>query len=338
MRLHFRSALCAAVIALATTTVSAAEWVMPTPYGAGNFQTQNAQAFADEVARETNGAVTITLHPAGSLYAHGDIPRAVMEGDAQIGEVLLSTLSSMHPAFGADSLPFVATTYSEASALWEEERDVLTRLMRERGLIPLYAVPWPPQGLYSLNEMTSGANLRGTAFRTYNAMLDQLAQSVGARPTQVEVKDIPDAFRDGRIDVMLTSATTGVITQAWDYLDVFYDIQAWLPKNIVFVNAEEWNKLDRETQVIILRAARNAEDRGWLSSMVDAVEAVKTLFDNGMVILTTDSEVMTDASGGQMRGVDPQLVDALRNAAQQIKADWIRSAGADGQIMLRQLN
>lgn len=333
-----RLKICLAALLITTGPAMAANWTMPTPYPVNNFQTENLQMFADEIARETDGALTITLHPAGSLFSHGDIPGAVISGQAQIGEVLLSTLSTMHPAFGADSLPFVATTYAEAGTLWNEERAVLERLMAERGLIPLFAVPWPPQGLYSLTEMTNGQNLEGTAFRTYNTMLDQMAQSLGAEPTRVEVKDIPTAFLDGKIDVMLTSATTGVVTQAWDYLDIFYDIQAWLPKNIVFVNADVWNALDPDTQTIIRNAARTAEDRGWLSSMIAAVEAVKTLFDQGMVILTTDGEVINDGAGGEMRGVDPRLVEALQNASKQIRTDWVAEAGTDGQTMLRNLN
>ena len=43
----------------------------------------------------------------------------------------------------------------------------------------------------------------------------------------------------------------------------FYDTQAWIPKNVTFVNKAAFDALDKPTQDAMLKAAATAEARGW---------------------------------------------------------------------------
>lgn len=329
------SVMTAAVFAIAAVGAHAETWTMPTPYSDGTFHTVNIRAFADEVERLTDGALIIEIHSGGSLFKHGDIANAVESGEVQIGEVFQSTLSDRSPLFSADGIPFLATSYADAEHLYEAEFELLREVMAADGLVPLFSVPWPPQGLYSRVEITDPAEFAGKAFRVNNATLEQLAQSLGSVPTRLEVSEIPDAFRRGEIDAMMTSATTGASTKSWEFLGFYYDLQAWLPKNIVFVNEEALNALTQDQRDAVFRAARNARSNGWLLSQIDAVEAIKTLFESGMTVLTPGQVLADTGQGGAMREVSPALLDKLAAASEDIKADWLASAGPEGERMLR---
>src|SRR6185503_5662154 len=115
--------------------------------------------------------------------------------------------------------------------------------------------PWPPQGIYAKKELTSADDLKGLKFRTYNAMIGRIAELLGSIPTQIEVPDLATAFATGRVDVMITSASTGVNTKAQDYLTHYIDTQAWLPRNIVFANKEAFDKLSPAEQKAVRDAA-----------------------------------------------------------------------------------
>ena len=316
------------VLCLTALPLSAQTWQMATPYGDGLFQTQTVRDFARDVARATGGGLQIEVHSGASLHAHGDIAGAVAAGDIQLGEVLLSVLSGEGAAYGLDSLPFSAVSYEEAEALWDMQRPLVEAAMAERGLMPLYSVAWPPQGLYTRVEITDPAELRGLKLRTYNATMDDLAEALGMVPVRIEVKDIPDAIARGDLDVMITSATTGASTGSWDYFPYFYDIQAWLPKNIVFVNRAAFDALPLGHRQAMLDAAAAAEADGTISSMIDAVEAVKTLFDRDVTIITSDSEVMETADGLSVKSVSPALLAALEDAARLVTQEWLSGAGA----------
>ncbi|WP_135502087.1 TRAP transporter substrate-binding protein [Roseovarius aestuariivivens] len=293
-------------------------WDMPTPYPDATFHTVNIAEFAKDVEEATGGNLAIKIHSAGSLFKHPEISRAVRGGQVPIGEFFLSLLANEDPVFGADSLPFLATSYDEAQALWAAQEDVITALLDEQGLMPLYAVPWPPQGLYTTKEITSVDDLAGLKFRTYNATLEQFASLAGAAPTQVEVPDIPQAFSTGRVEAMITSPSTGVNSKAWDFLSHYTDIQAWIPKNIVVVNKRAFRRLDEDTQNAVLEAAKAAETRGWEMSKSEAAEMTKVLKENGITVAEPSEE----------------LTQGLRDIGAQMLDTWKENAGETGQQLL----
>ena len=308
----------AAVLAGLAVQVQADTWDMPTPYPDATFHTANITEFAADVAEATGGALEIKVHSAGSLFKHPEISKAVRSGQVPIGEFFLSLLANDHPVFGIDSMPFLATSYDEAERLWAAQKEVIDRFLDEQGLMALYAVPWPPQGLYTTKEINTVDDLAGLKFRTYNATLEAFANAAGAAPTQVEVPDIPQAFSTGRVEAMITSPSTGVNSKAWDFLTHYTDIQAWIPKNIVVVNKRSFRRLDDATQAALLDAAAAAEARGWEMSKAETEAKVAELKENGITVVEPSEELMA----------------GLREIGAGMLEDWKAEAGADGEALL----
>lgn len=311
---------CLAATISLTCGVQAASWDMPTPYPDKTFHTVNIMEFAQEVESATNGALVIKVHSAGSLFKHPEIKNAVRSGQVPIGEFFLSTLSNEHAVFGADSQPFLATNYDEAAKLWNAQKGVVAQLLDKEGLMPLFSVPWPPQGLYTKKEIKSVDDLKGIKFRAYNATLEMFANAVGAAPTQVEVPDIPQAFATGRVEAMITSPSTGANSKAWDFVTHFTDIQAWVPKNIVVVNKKAFRKLDKPVQEAVLAAAAKAEQRGLEMSRKETAEKIQVLKDNGVVIVTPSAELMA----------------GLKKVGDAMLVEWEKAAGDEGKVMLEE--
>ena len=97
------TALTAAVAAPAM----AEKWDMPMAYAATNFHSEVGANFAKCVTEGTGGNLEIVTHPSGSLFAGNEIKRAVMTGQANIGERLLSAHQNENPIYGVDSIPFL---------------------------------------------------------------------------------------------------------------------------------------------------------------------------------------------------------------------------------------
>jgi len=225
----------AAALALVLGLAGAAgaeTWDMPTPYGDTTFHTVNIRQFAQDVAAATDGALEITVHSAGSLFPHGEIKNAVRSRQVPIGEFFLSTLSNEDLAFGIDSQPFVATSYDDAARLWAAQKPVIAGLLAEQGLMPLYSVAWPAQGLYTNGAVETVDDLAGLRFRAYNAALEEFATLARAAPVQVEAPDIPQAFATGQVEAMVTSPSTGANSSAWDFVTHYTAIDAWVPKTL----------------------------------------------------------------------------------------------------------
>lgn len=286
----------AATLALATTA-QAQSWDMPTPYGDSTFHTQNISQFADDVRAATDGALDITLHSAGSLFPHAEIKGAVRNRQVPIGEFFLSRLSNEDLAYGIDSQPFVATSYDDAQKLWNAQKPVITELLAEQGLKPLFSVPWPAQGLYTNGEVATVADLNGLRFRAYNAALEEFATLAGAAPVQIEASDIPQAFATGQVAAMITSPSTGVNSTAWDFVTHYSPINAWVPKNIVVVNQRMFDGLDADTQAAVMAAAETAEARGWEMSAAEAESMTAALAENGITVYEPSPELVAGLQG-----------------------------------------
>lgn len=280
-----------AALAFASPAV-AQSWDMPTPYGDSTFHTQNIMQFADDVRAATGDGLDITVHSAGSLFPHPEIKNAVRNRQVPMGEFFLSLLSNEDLAFGLDSQPFVATSYEDAKTLWDAQKPVITELLAEQGLMPLFSVPWPAQGLYTNGEIATVADLNGLRFRAYNAALEEFATLAGAAPVQIEASDIPQAFATGQVAAMITSPSTGVNSTAWDFVTHYSPINAWVPKNIVVVNQRMFDGLDADTQAAVMEAAAAAETRGWEMSAAEAESMTAELAANGITVYEPSAELI----------------------------------------------
>ncbi len=308
-----------ALLALGLATGATAQtWDMPTPYSDAVFHTQNINQFAADVKEATGGALQITVHSAGSLFKHGDIKNAVRSRQVPIGEFFLSRLANEDAAFGLDSLPFLAASYDEAERLWAAQKPIITELLARQNLMPLFAVPWPAQGLYTKKEIRTVDDLAGLKFRAYNAALETFATLVGASPTQVEAPDIPQAFATGQVEAMITSPSTGVSSKAWDFLTHYSPINAWVPKNIVVVNKKAFDALDPEIRQAVLDAAARAEARGWEMSRAEADAKTAILAENGITVVVPS----------------PELLDGLKQIGARMLEDTLASASDEARAIV----
>ncbi|MBW6393380.1 MULTISPECIES: TRAP transporter substrate-binding protein [Halomonadaceae] len=314
-----RSLLLASACSL-SATAAAAEWTMATPYGDASFHTSNVKQFAEDVAEATGGELTINVHSGGSLVAHGEIKPSVRRGTVEIGEIFLSTLSNEDPIFEVDTLPGVAGSYDEAYQLWQSTKPIISELFANQGMMPLYAVAWPAQGIYTDFELNDPEQFKGLRVRAPNINTQRFVDNLGGSPTETEESDIPTAFSTGRVDAMITSSSTGNAMTAWDYVSHYTDANLWLPKNIVFVNQRAFDRLDEATQDALLEAAARAEERGWQMSRDDNQASLEALQENGITVSEPNEDIAA----------------ALQEAGDQLFADWQERATEQSMQVLEE--
>lgn len=303
--------LCLAQPAAGSTAAPATTWKLATGYRAETFQTRNVEQFARDVEAATQGRLTIEVAPNNSLVKLADIPKAVAGGQVAAGEAIMSGMTQLVPLAGADGVPFVVGSYEAAQRLWSVQRPGIEREFARLGLRPLYAVPWPPQGLYTRKPIREAADLRGLKMRTYNPTTVRIAQLLGAEPVDVPMVQVGQALAEGRMDAMITSAVTGVENRVWGGLTHYYELNAWFPKNIVFVNARAFDALPPAVREAVLRAAATAEERGLVASRYAAAQATEELRRNGM----------------KVEPVPFQLNRDLKRLGEKFSREWVASVG-----------
>jgi TRAP-type C4-dicarboxylate transport system substrate-binding protein len=308
----------AGALALSAAAQAQTKWDLPAAYPATNFHTVNLQQFADDIDRASGGKLKITVHPNASLFKLPEIKRAVQGGQAQIGEILLSAYQNEWQIFGVDGLPFMADSYDEAAKLWRAQKPLLDKKLADQGMMVLYAVAWPPQGVYAKKPINSAADLRGVKWRAYNPVTSRIAELVGAQPVTVQAAEFSQALATGVVESTMTSGATGVDSRLYEHLKYYYDTQAWLPKNAVIANRAAFNALDKATQDAVMKAAADAEARGWTASRRVNTETLEKLKANGMQVLPPS----------------PQLKADLKRVGDTILKEWVERSGAEGKQVI----
>ena len=305
-------------IAFATAASAQTKWDLPSGYGANTFQTKNLEQFAADVKAATGGKLVITVHSGASLFKQPEIKRAIQTGLAQAGEFIISGLANENPLFGADSIPFLATSYADAKRLYDAARPVQEGVLAKQGIKMLFSVPWPGQSLYSVKPITSAEDFKGTKMRAYNPATTKIAQMLGASPVTIQLPELGQALATGAANNFLTSSASGADGKLYEQVKYFYPVNGWLPRNVTAVSQKAFDALDKATQDALVKAAATAEARGWKASEQVDIDSIKVLADNGVTVAPPSESVR----------------EALRKIGETMTEEWLASTGAPGKAII----
>ncbi len=314
-----RLALGALFLAAGMTAAGAqTTWNLPAAYPTDNPHSENLIAFSKDVEAATGGKLKITVHPNASLFKAPEIKRAVATGQAQMGEVLLSIHENEDPIFGIDVVPFLASSFADSKKLYDVSKPAVEKKLASQGVMLLFAVPWAPQGIYAKKEINSVDDMKGLKWRSYNVGTARIGELVGAQPVTIQAAELPQALATGVVNSFMSSGGTGYDSKVWETLTHFYDVQAWIPKNVTFVNKAAFDALDAPTKDAILKASTTAEARGWKAWEEKTAWYLAQLKAKGMKVETPS----------------PALMEGFKKIGDTLTADWLKRAGADGQAII----
>src|SRR5262245_22348080 len=308
----------AAALIAASPACAQTKWNLPTAYPADNPHTVNLAAFGKDISDAPGGTLQPTLHPAASLFKGPDIKRAVATGQAQAGEILISVHENEDAVYGIDVVPFLATSFDDARKLWKASRPHIEKKFGAQGMMVLFAVAWPPQGIYSKKELNTLEDMKGLKWRAYNVGTARIGELVGAQAVTIQAAELPQALATGVVNAFVSSGATGYDSKVWESLNYFYDTQAWLPKNVTFLNKAAFDALDKPTQEAVLKAAAAAEERGFKAWQ----EKTKWYHDE------------IAKKGMKVNPPSPALAAGFKKIGDQLAGDWLKKAGPDGQAVV----
>lgn len=310
-------------VALSTFTMAVmahaqTKWDLATANLTGNFHTENIQQFAADVEKATGGKLKISVHANASLFKAPEIKRAVQGGQVQLGEISVNSFENENPLYGLDGIPFLATSYDRAMKLHKASLKAQNDMLARQGMMMLYTVVWPPNGIYSKKPLDSAADLKGLKWRAYSPSTSRIAELVGAQPATVVTAELSQALATGLIDAFMSSSALGYDTKTYEYVKNFYVTQAWLPKNAVIVNKKAFDALDKPTQAALIKVAEEAEARGWKISQEKNQWFLDALKKNGMAIHTPSPKLQAD----------------LERVGDVMLQDWLKKAGPEGKSVI----
>lgn len=308
----------AATMAVSSLALAVEKWDLPLAWPLGNFHVKNAQVFADEVRRVTDGEVDITIQPGGALgYKGPEMLGVVRDGLVPIGDVLLNQQVGEEPFLGIESVPYLASGFAEVRVLQTFSRPVYEKLAKKHNQKILYIVPWPGQNVYSKTEINVLDDLKGLKIRTVDKNGTDFFGKLGASPTQLPWGEVVPSLASGAINGVTTSSSSGVDGKFWEFLKYCNQFHWQSASNMVNVNLDAWNRLKPEHQEAIEALARELEAKFWEAAINEDEAKLAILSENGV----------------EVSAPNPELRGALVAVAEEMWGDFVERVPEAGPVI-----
>ena len=301
--------LLVAGIATATLFAGAVKLDLNAKYGATNFHTKGAVNFAGLVDKYSKGTVKITVHPGSSLVK-GNPLKAVKDGTAPMTDMFIPFTSGGGKVFGISALPFVANSYDDAFKLYQLSKPAYDAVAKKWNQKMLYAVTWPPSGIYTKKAISSTKDFAGVKARTYDKNSANFVKMAGGNAVALPWGEVYSALQTGMVNGVVTSSASGKDGKLWEVLSNFTKINYAYPLQAVTINLDYWNSLSAEQKDAMLKAAKETEALQWEASKAEDAIALKTLADNGMKINEASDTLKSELSAVGKKLLDEYLKDA----------------------------
>ena len=316
--------ILASVVTMAATGIafsaSAITWDLPAPLGEGNMHTIYLRHFAERLDHYSGGEFTLKVHASQSLIKEKETLKAVRNGQVPIGQFFLYRMGNDHPIYNTSQIPFIAGKADTAWKIWMLSEPKTQELLAKQNAKILVAVTWPETGFYTKEPITSLDQFKGVKFRTFSPYSSRLAELMGSDPVQIQVSEIAQAFATNLVQVMYTSAQTGVDSQAWDFAKYYTHARGGnRSMTLTVVNQKSYDKLSDKMKTALMMAAKDAQTYGWI--LCDSLNAnlMDTLKENGMII----------------QDPIPELDKKIVEVGNTMLKEWADGAGEDGAAILK---
>jgi len=272
-----------------------ASWDMSTVWPDGNFHTRNAMAFAEEVKKQSGGAVNITVKAGGQLGFKGpEHLRAVRDGLVPLADVLNIQQVGDEPFMGVESIPFLAVSMDELKILHKYVRPEYDKIAARNNQKILYIVPWPTQYLHLKVKVAGVDGLKNIKIRVPDKNGVDMLNAVGMAAVMIPWGETIPALASGAVAGVSTSAVSGVDGKFWEFMKYVYPTNHVWSSQMLTVNLESWKVLSADQQKLVADIAAKMEPDFWANSLKADVDSLNRLKEGGMEVVPVPDAMMTE--------------------------------------------
>ena len=289
MTMTFHRLGLAAAVTLLAAGAGSAQTVLKFAHPVPESDPQHTMAvfFADELAKRTDGAITVQIFPNGQLGNDAQMIDGVRSGIIDISMVGLNNLTGLMPDAGAVELPFMFPTRAVAYKVLDGEPGAEIAAEFEQNGMKLLG--YPENGYRNMTNnrgpIREPADVAGLQMRVNNSKaLNDMFVALDAAPQQLPVAELYTALETGVVD---SQDHPIAVTLSFK----FYEVQKYLSMTqhayaalAFFMNLDKFDGLPPEQQQIVLDTARDAVAMQRELSETNEEERISELEANGMEV------------------------------------------------------
>ncbi len=260
----------------------------------GDFRDRLCRKFAAEVERLSNGTIRCEIHAANALVKPEQQLGALQKGGMEVCLYPLNNGFVQTPELNITLLPGVIKSYEQALR-WKTAPigSEVSKILASNGVVILTWI-WQAAGIVALERpVVLPEDLRGLRTRGAGASVDAVLNATGGTVVNMPSSEIAKAFRDRKIDVAITSATSLVAFKLQDFCHAVTTprIRAlfYFPEPLVMAKST-FDALTPEQRAMVQQVGASLEKFALDCAKADDEKLAQTYLSANALVLDMDDE------------------------------------------------
>lgn len=225
---------------------------------------KGAMAIAEEVAKETNGRINITVYPSGGLGNEREMVEGAMMNTVDIWTAANSVLTNFIPQMGILDVAYLWDNEAQAHAAVDGELGQLIsdEIQKQLGL---KVVGWMESGFrdtFAIRPVRTLADMRGLKIRTMeNAYHMEAFNSFGALATPMAYGDVFPALQQKTIDAAENAVSNCLASGYYEVTKHITDTHHAFVYILVGMSPKAWASIPEDLREPFLKGVKAGADR-----------------------------------------------------------------------------
>ncbi|CAK7061191.1 MAG: putative protein [Desulfovibrio sp.] len=292
--------ICGAFCFQAAAATAATTFKLSNQFPPNHHVSTGIKVFADKVKEYSNGEMTVQVYDSGSLYRDAEIIKAIRNGSVEVGLVPVNKWSGLIPAVDIFDVPFTFKDLDTMPKFLAEAGPLFDEAFAKYGAKTLFWVDYGyVQFFNSKRPLKSPDDFKGLTMRAYSAGDAETLKALGAAPTIISSAEMYMSLQRGTIDGADTGMPAAVSRKVIEVQKYMTKANYSAAQFIVQANLKWFNKLKKEQQDIIMKAALDAENHIRAAVGDAEAKAEETVRKAGIevyVLTDADREVFAKAT------------------------------------------
>ena len=229
----------------------------------------------ETLPKASNGAITADITPVDQAGVDDKtMLRLLRLGGMDFAGMDISKMAGDDPRFEGCDLAGLTLDADRARAACNAYREVIDRQMQKNWNAKLLAFGGNPPQVFWCRGILGGLNdLKGKKVRVFNNTMRDFLSGVGATAVSMAFAEVVPALNNGVVDCGVTGSLSGN-TAGWpEVTKSLYPMSLGWSINVMAVNLNSWNRLDKRVQNFILEQVKAYENKMWTTLKKATAEA-----------------------------------------------------------------
>jgi tripartite ATP-independent transporter DctP family solute receptor len=240
---------------------------------------QQAQWFAEAVARQTAGQIKVTVYPSSQLGKLQELAEAVSTGTIALSHNTAGGIGSLYEPFAALDTPYLYRDVDHLMKVTDVNSPVMKSLneglVKAAGVRVLYAYYFGTRHLTTNKLVKAPADLAGQKIRAIPfPIYMSTVEGMGAVPVPVDWAEVPTALATGKVNGQENPVNVVLSSKLYETQSHLMLTGHIMNAQLIVINEKTWQGLPQAQRDQIAAAADEVRKRA--TEMVRSQESSET--------------------------------------------------------------